>query len=65
MGHLQPWGDPAHPRHINLHNAAGTCAQVIGELAGGIQAFAYRNRDPGRSGKAGVAGQVIGGNRLF
>ena len=46
MRHFQPGGDPADPGCIDLHDGTGPGAQVIGELAGGIQAFAHRNRNP-------------------
>ena len=51
MRDLEPWGDAANPRHIDLHDGAGAALQILAEMLGGVEAFADCNRQGGAVGQ--------------
>ena len=68
LGHmrdLEPGRDAADAAHIHLHDGTGAGLHVIGELAGGIEAFAHGDRHAGVFGQPRMAGQIVGGHRLL
>src|ERR1700674_4304049 len=62
---LEPRRDASDARHIDLHDGAGVCLEIILELRDAVERLADRNRHAGLSRQLAMRADVVGWPRLL
>ncbi len=65
MRDLEPWRDPADPRHVGLDNRARITFEILAEMRGVVERLADGDRDGRVCRELDVAGEILRRQRLL